>query len=46
MNALQEITKILTAIGANPAPISENEIKINAPKIDGGNGGNNEKSEN
>lgn len=45
MNALQEITSILQAIGANPAPISETEIKINAPTI-GGNGGTNEKTEN
>ena len=37
--AINEITKILTAIGANPAPISNTEIKINAPKINGGNGG-------
>ena len=46
MKALQEITSILKAMGANPAPVSDNEIKINAPKIDGGNGGNNEKTKN
>ena len=46
MNALQEITKILTAMGANPAPVSSTEIKINAPIINGGNGGTNEKTEN
>ena len=36
--AINEITKILAAIGANPAPVSDTEIKINAPKINGGNG--------
>lgn len=46
MNAIQEITNILKAMGANPAPVSNTEIKINAPKIDGGNGGNNEKAQN
>lgn len=44
--ALQEIKSILQAIGATPAPISDNEIKINAPIINGGNGGTNEKTEN
>ena len=46
MNALKEITSILKAMGANPAPISDTEIKINAPAIAGGNGGTNEKTEN
>lgn len=45
MNAIQEITNILKAMGANPVPVSNTEIKINAPTI-GGNGGNNEKTEN
>lgn len=46
MNALQEITSILQAIGANPAPVSDTEIKINAPIVNGGNGGTNEKTKN
>lgn len=47
MNALQEIKNILSAMGANPAPVSDTEIKINAPKINGGKDiGKNEKSEN
>ena len=46
MNALQEIKSILQAIGANPAPVSDTEIKINAPQIGGGNGGTNEKAKN
>lgn len=44
VTAINEIKSILQAIGANPAPISDNEIKINAPKINGGNGGTNEKT--
>ena len=47
MNALQEIKSILSAMGANPAPVSSTEIKINAPKINGGkDAGNNENTEN
>jgi hypothetical protein len=46
MKALKEITNILKAMGADPAPVSNTEIKINAPKIDGGKGGNNEKTKN
>lgn len=34
--ALHEINEILKAMGATPAPVSNTEIKINAPKIDGG----------
>lgn len=33
MNALKQISNVLAAMGANPAPVSENEIKINAPLI-------------
>ena len=46
VTALQEITKLLQAMGADPAPVSDTEIKINAPIINGGNRGNNEKTEN
>ena len=47
MNALQEIKSILSAMGANPAPVSSTEIRINAPKINGGKDtGNNENTEN
>ena len=45
VKALQEITNILQAMGANPAPVSDTKIKINAPII-GGNGGTDEKTEN
>ena len=45
MNALQEIKNILLAMGADPAPVSDTEIKINAPTI-GGNGGTNEEDKN
>lgn len=44
--AIQEIKNILQAIGANPAPVSDTEIKINAPIINGGNGGTYEKTKN
>ena len=44
MNALNEISKILQAIGAKPETISTDKIKINAPQI--GNGGTDEKSKN
>lgn len=44
--AVQEITSILKAMGANPAPVSNTEIKINAPIVNGGNGGTNEKTKN
>lgn len=47
MNALQEITNILKAMGANPEqvtrPDGETVIKVNAPTLTGG---NNEKAEN
>ena len=33
MNALNELSKTLKAMGANPAPVSGNELKINAPLI-------------
>lgn len=46
IKALQEITSILKAMGADPAPVSDTEIKINAPAIAGGNGGTNEKARN
>ena len=46
MKAANEIINILSAMGANPAPVSSTEIKINAPIINGGkDNGNNEKSE-
>jgi hypothetical protein len=41
--AIQELKSILQAIGANPAPVSDTKIKINAPTVTGG---NNEKTEN
>ena len=44
--AIQEINNILKYMGANPAPVSDIEIKINAPIINGGNGGTNEKAKN
>lgn len=44
MQALNEISKILQAIGAKPEMISNDKIKINAPQI--GNEGTNEKSKN
>ena len=46
MNALQEIKSILQSIGADPAPVSDTKIKINAPIVNGGNGGTNEKAKN
>ena len=47
MKAANEIINILSAMGANPAPVSSTEIKINAPKINGGKDtGNNENTEN
>lgn len=46
MQAINEITKILTAMGANPAPVSDTEIKINAPRADRERIANNEKTEN
>ena len=33
MNALNEISKTLKAMGANPAPVSDNQLKINAPGL-------------
>lgn len=33
MNALKQISNVLAAMGANPAPVSDNELKINAPQI-------------
>lgn len=36
MQAIQELKKILTAMGANPAPVSDTQIKINAPIINDG----------
>ena len=33
MNALNEISNILKAMGANPAPVSDNQLKINAPDL-------------
>lgn len=46
VKAIKEITEILTAIGAKPEritrPDGSTEIKINAPKINGENGGTNE----
>ena len=42
--ALQEITSILKAMGANPAPVSDTEIKINAPRADRERIANNEKT--
>ena len=48
MQALNEITKILSAMGAKPETITrpdgEKLIRVNAPQI--GNGGTNEKSKN
>ena len=45
MKALQEIKNILSAMGANPAPVSDSEIKINAPIINNERIGNNENTE-
>ena len=33
MNALNEISKTLKAMGANPAPVSDTELKVNAPDL-------------
>lgn len=50
MNAANEIINILSAMGANPAPVKNQngdiEIKINAPVINNERFGKNEKSEN
>ena len=46
MQAIQELKKILAAMGANPAPVSNTEIKINAPRVDRERIGNNEKAKN